>query len=116
MSEVDAVGGISSHPSPLISSGLRKNGQSVVSSFSDSEASDVDIGTREDFTTAAMTSLAGRALRLRVVGVAVDPTGDENNLARLFHGVVINVFYTYIQILSATPPSRPSRQRRRISS
>ena len=116
VSEVEVVGGISNHSSPLISRGLRKNGHSVVSSFSDSEASDVDIGTGEDLTMAAMTSLAGRALRLRVVGVAVDPTGDENNLVRLIGRTVTNVICTYIQVLSATPPRRPSKQRRRISS
>lgn len=91
-SEADVVGGISSHSSPLISSGLRKNGHSVVSSFRDSEASEVDIGTGEDFTTAAMTSLAGSALRLRTAGVAVDPTGDENNLVRLIRRTLIKVF------------------------
>lgn len=116
VSEVDAVGGISNHSSPLMSSGRRKNGQRVVSNFSESEASNVDIGTGEDFMTAAMTSLAGRALRLRVVGVAVDPTGDENNLVMSIYGTMIVVFWTYIQVLSATPPSRPSKQRRRISS
>lgn len=79
-SELDMVGGISSQSSPLMSSGLRKNGQSVVSNLSDSEASEVDIGTGEDLMMAAVTSLAGRALRLRAVGIVVDPTGEENNL------------------------------------
>lgn len=83
VSEVDAVGGISSYSSPSMSSRLRKKGQSVVSNFSDSEASDVDIGTGEDLTIAAITSLARRALRLRVVGVAVDPTGHEKSLGKM---------------------------------
>lgn len=96
----DDVGGISSHSLPAISRGRRKNGQSVVSNLSDSFASRVDIGTGEDLMIAAATSDVGRALRLRIVGVEVGPTGAEKS----------------IQALSATPPKRPSRQRRRISS
>jgi len=75
------VEGISSHSLPAISRGRRKNGQSVVSSFNDSLASRVDIGTGEDLITAAATSEAGRTLRLRVVGVEVGPTGAEKSLS-----------------------------------
>lgn len=96
----DDVGGISSHSLPAISRGRRKNGQSVVSSLSDSFASRVDIGTGDDLMIAATTSEVGRALRFRIVGVEVGPTGAEKS----------------IQALSATPPRRPSKQRRRISS
>jgi len=96
----DDVDGISSHSLPAISRGRRKNGQRLVSSLSDSFASRVDIGTGEDLMIAAATSEVGRTLRLRIVGVEVGPTGAEKS----------------IQALSATPPKRPSRQRRRISS
>jgi hypothetical protein len=75
------VDGISSHSFPAISRGRRKNGQSVVSSLSDSFASRVDIGTGEDLMIAAATSEVGRALRLRMVGVEVGPTGAEKSLS-----------------------------------
>ncbi len=93
--------GISSHSALAISSLRRKNGQSDASKSRDSRASADEIGTGEDFNTAAATSSTGKARRLRVLGRAdVEPEGFENN----------------IQTLSATPLKRPSKHRRRISS
>lgn len=80
----EEVDGISSHSLPAISKGRRKNGQSVVSSFSDSLASRDDIGTGEDLMIAAATSEVGRTLRLRVVGVELGPTGAEKSLLNSF--------------------------------
>jgi len=92
--------GISSHSTPAMLSCLRKKGHRFVRIVRDSFASAEDIGTGEDFTIAVATSEAGSARRFLVVGVEEDPTGVENN----------------IQTLSATPPNRPNKHRRLISS
>lgn len=58
------------------------------------------MGTGEDLTTAGAISEIGIALRFRLGVLVTDVDGVENN----------------IQTLSATPPKRPSKQRRRSSS
>lgn len=76
-----AGAGISSHSSPETFSSRRKKGHIFVSILSDSCASAVESGTGEDFTTAAATSDAGMARRLRVARVAVaPPAGFEKYL------------------------------------
>lgn len=96
-----AGAGISYQSSPAIPALLRKNGQREDSSWRDSFASAVEMGTGELLRTAAATSDAGIMRRLRIVGVIVlAPTGVENS----------------IQTLSATPLNRPNRHRRRTSS
>lgn len=93
--------GISSHSAPATVSFLRKKGQRSVRIARDSLASAVEIGTGEDLMMASATSVAGNARLFLPDGVPEAPvTGLENS----------------IQTLSATPPSRPRRQRRRISS
>jgi hypothetical protein len=93
--------GISYHSPLLISIGTRKKGQSLQSIVKDSFASDVEIGTGEDLTTAFVTCAAGSARRLRAIGVPEEPLdGAENS----------------IHTLSATPPSLPSKHLRLISS
>ena len=78
----DTVAGISSHSSPAMFSGLRKNGHRLVSISSDSFASEREIGTGEDLITACATSEVGRVRRLRAVGVALLllAAGVEKNL------------------------------------
>jgi len=92
--------GISSHSSPPIVNCLRKKGQSLVSSSKDSLASATDMGTGDDFTIELATSGNGSVRRLRDEGVEEGPFGEENS----------------IHTLSATPPRRPNKHRRRISS
>ena len=72
--------GISSHSCPSISRGLRKNGHERVNMARDSWASALDRGTGEDFKTAAATSEAGRARRLRVESPTVVVDGPEKSL------------------------------------
>lgn len=91
--------GISSHSSFPMFIFRRKKGHSVVSIVIDSLASLAEIGTGEDLTIAVATSEVRNAFRFRD-GVDMDPVGLENN----------------IHTLSATPSSRPRRQRRLISS
>ena len=75
-----AEAGISSHSCPSISRGLRKNGHKRVNMARDSWASALDRGTGEDFKTAAATSEAGRARRLRVESPTVVVDGPEKSL------------------------------------
>lgn len=78
-----------------------KNGQSFVNMLTDSMASASDMGTGDDLTIAAEISVNGSARRFREDGVlVVEPVGPENN----------------IHMLSATPPSRPNKHLRRVSS
>lgn len=78
-----------------------KKGQSLVSILTDSMASAPEMGTGDDLIIAAEISDNGSARRLREDGVAVvEPAGPENN----------------IHMLSATPPSRPNKHFRRVSS
>lgn len=72
--------GISSHPCPSISKGLRKDGHMRVNMARDSWASAVDIGTGDDFRTAAATSEAGRARRLRAESPTFVVEGPEKSL------------------------------------
>jgi len=95
-----AEAGISSHSCPSISKGLRKDGHRLVRIERDSRASAPDIGTGDDFKTAAATSEAGRVRRLRTESPMLVVDGPEKS----------------IQTLSATPSNRPNRTRRRISS
>jgi len=93
--------GISSQASPAMVSSLMKNGHSFARIESDSFASADEIGTGDDLMIAVATSDVGNARRFRGVGVAEEPVvGIEKS----------------IQTLSATPPRRPSKQRRLISS
>lgn len=112
--------GISSQSSLPIVSCLRKNGQSVIRSSKDSLASACDIGTGDDFMTAVATSTKGSVRRLRDEGVevGVDPLAEEKNLSQNVHHQKrqSGKWTTYIQTLSATPPRRPNKHRRRISS
>ena len=71
--------GISNHSSPEMSSFFKKNGHSLINIEMDSLASDVEIGTGEDLTTALMTSWAGRA-RLFLAGVELPTGGTEKSL------------------------------------
>lgn len=75
-----AEAGISSHSCPSISRGLRKNGHKRVNMASDSWASALDIGTGDDFKTAAATSEAGRARRLRAESPTFVVDGFEKSL------------------------------------
>jgi len=61
-----AEAGISSHSCPSMSRGLRKKGHKPVKIVRDSRASALDMGTGDDFKTAAATSEEGRTRRLRV--------------------------------------------------
>jgi len=92
--------GISIHSSPDILSFFTKNGQSLINIDMDSFASAVEMGTGDDLTIAAITSVIGKARRF-LLGVSdVPAVGLEKS----------------IQMLSATPPRRPSKHRRLISS
>jgi hypothetical protein len=75
-----AEAGISSHSCPSISRGLRKNGHKRVNMVRDSWASALDIGTGDDFKTAAATSEAGRARRLRAESPTFVVDGFEKSL------------------------------------
>ena len=113
--------GISNHSSPSTLNVLIKNGQSFASMFTDSTASASEMGTGDDLTIAAEISDNGSARRFREDGVAVvEPTGAENNLREsdklCQYPGGRKKRATYIQMLSATPPSRPNRHLRRVSS
>lgn len=114
--DVCAEAGISSHSCPSMSSGLMKNGHKEVKIVRDSWASAVDIGTGDDFRTAAATSEAGNARRLRAETPTFVVDGPENSLTVQSAWKVIGKAKAYIQTLSATPSNRPSSTRRRISS
>lgn len=74
------VDGISTHSPPDTSSLLRKKGHSLMSMMIDSFASAIEMGTGDDFITALMTSLKGRAFRFRE-GVEKPPVvGSEKSL------------------------------------
>ena len=111
--------GISSHASPPMVSSLTKKGQSPARIERDSFASADEIGTGDDFMTAVATSDAGRARRLRPLGVRAEPVaGVEKSLNNepITREQEQWETKTHIQTLSATPPRRPSKQRRLISS
>jgi hypothetical protein len=111
-----AEAGISSHSCPSTSKGLRKNGHRRVNIARDSWASAVDIGTGDDFRTAAATSEAGRARRLRVESPTFAVDGPEKSLEGEINRENNRKTGTYIQTLSAMPSNRPSSTRCRISS
>jgi len=77
---VCAEAGISSHSCPSISRSLRKDGHRLVKIERDSWASALDIGTGDDFKTAAATSEAGRARRLRAESPTFVVDGPEKSL------------------------------------
>ena len=79
-----AEAGISSHSCPSISKGLRKSGHRRVNIARDSCASAVDIGTGDDFRTAAATSEAGRARRLRAESPTFVVDRPEKSLDSIF--------------------------------
>jgi hypothetical protein len=77
------------------------------------------MGTGDDLTIAAEISVNGSARRFREEGVAViELVGDENNLKKHFsqEHEKTSRMGTHIQMLSATPPSRPNKHFRRVSS
>lgn len=78
--DVCAEAGISSHSCPSISRSLRKDGHRLVKIERDSWASALDIGTGDDFNTAAATSEAGRARRLRAESPTFVIDGPEKSL------------------------------------
>ena len=75
-----AEAGISSHSCPSMSRGLRKNGHKRVNIARDSWASALDTGTGDDFRTAAATSEAGSARRLRAESPTFVVDGPEKSL------------------------------------
>ena len=72
--------GISRYSSPAMFISLKKKGQRLVSSLSDSWASAEDMGTGEDLMMARAISEVGIARRLRVVGAVLEPVGAEKSL------------------------------------
>jgi hypothetical protein len=72
--------GISSHSCPSTFKGLRNHGHRAVKIERDSWASALDIGTGDDFKTAAATSEAGRARRLRAEIPMFVVDGPEKSL------------------------------------
>jgi hypothetical protein len=114
--DVCTEAGISSHSCPSMSSDLRKNGHREVKIPRDSWASAVDMGTGDDFKTAEATSDPGRARRLRADRARFVVDGPEKSLTAQSTTKSIGKAKAYIQTLSATPSSRPSSTRRRISS
>jgi hypothetical protein len=75
-----AEAGISSHSCPSIFRGLRNDGHRLVKMVRDSWASALDMGTGDDFKTAAATSEAGKARRLRAESPAFVIDGPEKSL------------------------------------
>ena len=75
-----AEAGISSHSCPSMFRGLRNRGHRLVKIERDSWASALDIGTGDDFKTAAATSDAGRARRLRAESPTFVVDGPEKSL------------------------------------
>ena len=83
----------------------------------DSFASAVEMGTGDDLTIAAMTSVIGKARRFLPGVNDVPVVGLEKSLSFFLECKNRSEERaTYIQMLSATPPRRPSKHRRLISS
>ena len=72
--------GISIHSSPDIFNFFRKNGQSLINIDMDSFASAVEMGTGDDLTIAAMTSVIGKARRFLLGVNDVPVVGLEKSL------------------------------------
>ena len=72
--------GISIHSSPDILSFFTKNGQSLINIEMDSFASAVEMGTGDDLTIAAITSVIGKARRFLLGVNDVPAVGLEKSL------------------------------------